>query len=86
MKFEKGQSGNQAGRPKGAENKLSSELRKQLKAVVEAELEKLPAYLESLSDQDRLQILLKLLPFVLPKVQAVTMYAGEPMNNDWTTY
>lgn len=84
MKFEKGTSGNSAGRPKGTPNRLAGELRAQLKGIVEGELEQLPVYLEKLSEQDRLQVLLKLLPYVLPKVQAVIMEKGEPLDSmDW---
>lgn len=83
MKFEKGKSGNPAGRPKGAENKLARELRDHLKTVVEDELERLPTYLDSMPDAERLHILLKLLPYVLPKVQAVDMSTGEPIGSDW---
>lgn len=83
MKFERGKSGNPAGRPKGAENRLTREIRDMLKAVIEDELERLPTSLQSLPDPERLQVLLKLLPYVLPKVEAVSMTAGEPIGSGW---
>lgn len=83
MKYEKGQSGNPAGRPKGAENRLTREIRETLKAVIEDELERLPTSLQNLPEPERLQVLLKLLPYVLPKVENVHMNEGEPLGSNW---
>lgn len=79
MKYEKGTSGNPKGRPQGAQGKLTTELRAQLKLMIEGELERLPDYLATLPDPERLQIVLKLLPFVLPKVSQVSFMEGEPL-------
>lgn len=78
MQFTKGTSGNPKGRPQGAQGKLTTELRTQLKLLIEVELERLPDYLATLPDQERLQVILKLLPYVLPKVQQVNSSEGEP--------
>jgi hypothetical protein len=40
--------------------------------MMKKELEKLPEYLETLEPKERLNILCKLIPFVLPKVEAVS--------------
>lgn len=70
-KFKSGQSGNPAGRPAGSPNKLNQNIRKTLDAVITDELEQVPALLEELDAKDRLEILTKLVSFVLPKLRAV---------------
>jgi len=80
--FEKGKSGNPNGRPKGAKNRLTTELRGTLKSIVENELENLPESLAGLPANERLAFVLKLLPYVLPRVQAVDMGQGEEVA-DW---
>ncbi len=70
--------GNQ-GRPKGARNRATSQIREALKAILDEELEALPAMLEALPIEKRLDIVLRLLPYVLPKVEAVSMHEGEPL-------
>ncbi|HXH19609.1 MAG TPA: hypothetical protein VNJ07_11055 [Chitinophagales bacterium] len=57
---------------------LTSDLRKTLKAMMQKEIEKLPEYLETIEPKERLNILCKLIPFVLPKVEAVSPDSGEP--------
>jgi len=74
----KGQTNNPNGRPKGATNVLTREVREALKALISDELEKLPALLESLPAEKKVDVLLKLLPFVLPKVEACSLLDGEP--------
>ena len=82
MKFQQGQSGNPKGRPKGVKNRLTTELRATLKSIVEDELENLSESLAGLPPNERLAIVLKLLPYVLPRVQAVDMGQGEGLT-DW---
>ena len=76
----KGQTNNPNGRPKGATNVLTREVREALKALISDELEKLPALLESLPAEKKIDVLLKLFPFVLPKVEPVRATAGEPLD------
>ena len=70
------------GRQKGTPNKLTREIRSVLKDVIHAELEQLPYHLEKLEPNDRLQVLIKLMPFALPKIEPVKATSGEPISWD----
>ena len=56
------------GREKGTPNKVTKELRETLKNIVDQELDALPAMIHRLPDEKRLDVLVKLLPYVLPKL------------------
>jgi hypothetical protein len=60
------------GRAAGTPNKVTSELRKTLKGIVAAELDALPQTLADLPARERLELLIKLLPFCLPKVNTIS--------------
>ncbi len=60
------------GRSAGTPNKVTSELRKTLKGIVAAELDGLPQTLAELPARERLELLIKLLPFCLPKVNTIS--------------
>jgi hypothetical protein len=60
------------GRVAGTPNKITIELRKTLKGIVASELEALPGTLEQLEPRERLELLVKLLPFCLPKVDSIS--------------
>ncbi len=57
---------------------LTKDLRATLKSIVEKELNQLPEKLAALAPDKKLDVLLKLLPYVLPKVESVSMTKGEP--------
>jgi len=59
------------GREKGTPNKLTKELRQLFKSIMEKEIENLPVLLDKLEPKDRLDIIVKLIPFVLPKIEPV---------------
>jgi len=77
-RFKQGQSGNPAGRPKGAKNAVTRELREKLKNLIDSELEALPDLLSKLEPQARLEMIIKLMPFALPKVASIDSSAHEP--------
>ena len=60
--------------------KLTSDLRTTLKLIVEKELNQLNETMAAFTPNKRLEVLLKLLPFVLPKVASVEMTKGEPIS------
>ena len=70
------------GRQAGTPNRLTSELRTILKNIIANELEALPETLKEIEPKDRLDIIVRLIPFVLPKVEMVNMEVGEPFG--WT--
>ena len=66
------------GRQTGTVNKTTKELREVLKAFVYSELAALPETLAALPTEKRADILIKILPFVLPKLDSVNCSDGEP--------
>ena len=66
------------GREKNTPNILTNELRTILKGIIANELETISATLESLPPKERLELVLKLIPYVLPKVEPIQSNSGEP--------
>lgn len=75
-----GISNNPNGRPAGTPNKLTAELRKKLKTIIDAELDRMPDLLAGLEPEKRLELTIKLLKFALPMVTPVNSCADEPIN------
>tara|TARA_B110000902_G_scaffold158453_1_gene181642 strand:+ start:177 stop:404 length:228 start_codon:yes stop_codon:yes gene_type:complete len=59
------------GREKGTLNRLIKELRTILKNVLCNELERIEELLESLEPKERLEQVIKILPFILPKLDTL---------------
>lgn len=57
------------------------DLRDRLKALIDGELDCLPDLLNGLNDKERLDVILKLIPIVLPKAKPVHYSENEP--TDW---
>jgi hypothetical protein len=57
---------------------LTSNIRDTLKEMMQKEIESLPDTFKELEPVQRLNILCKLIPYVLPKVESVTHTQGEP--------
>lgn len=55
----------------------TTELRNELKNILAKEIQKLPENLAKLHNKQRVDVLLKLLPFVFPKVDTVQYEQGE---------
>ena len=68
------------GREKGTPNKLTAELRSALKDVLYEEIEQIPHRLDELAAKDRLEQLIKLMPYVFTKVQSVSQSLDKPMS------
>jgi len=69
------------GRQKGTPNKLTKELRFVLKDVLYQELEQIQTHLDNLEPKERVELLIKLMPYVLPKVTSISHTTNEPL--DW---
>ncbi len=73
------------GRVAGTPNRLTKELRTVLRDMIAAELDALPKTLEGLPPKERLDVVIKLLPFCLPKVQAIgARYDADMLELDWS--
>jgi hypothetical protein len=70
------------GRVKGTPNKVTSQLRDTLKAAIGFELDRLTETLAELPAKDRLELLIRLMPFVLPKVDLI----GASYDNSWADF
>lgn len=57
---------------------LTGNIRDTLKDMMQKEIESLPDTLKTLEPVQRLNILCKLIPYVLPKVESITHTQGEP--------
>ena len=69
------------GRQKGTPNRMTKELRTLLKDILYQELEQVRERLELLEPKERIELLIKLMPYVLPKTTSVSHKTNEPM--DW---
>jgi hypothetical protein len=67
-KFEKGN----PGKPKGAKNKVNTEIRGLVQKLFDDNYETIQEDMESLEPKDRLKFLSDLLPYLLPKLQSTT--------------
>lgn len=65
------------GREAGTPNRLTKELRAALKNILHQEIELLPDHFDKLEPKDRLELLTKLLPYALPKVEPESYQIGE---------
>ena len=71
MAFEKGISGNPEGRPKGATNRTSLQLREMITDFLENNFEKVVSDFGELKPKDRVKLYCDLLQYGLPRLQAV---------------
>lgn len=78
MPFKKGKSGNANGRPKGAKGKLRTTVRDFIKDVIDENREKFNEDLERLAAKDRVDIMVKLMGFVVPKPQSIVVQDMTP--------
>ena len=68
------------GRKKGTPNRLTKEVRAVLKEVVFDEMSQIHLHFEKLDPKDRIELLIKLMPYVCPKIQTASHNLNEPMD------
>ena len=74
------------GRKKGTPNRMTKELRSILKDMMYQEIENIQDNLDQLNPKERLELLIKLMPFVLPKTTSISHTSNEPLDFEfWTT-
>jgi hypothetical protein len=71
------------GRQLGTPNKVTSELRASLKAILDGELVTIRATLDKLPPKDRLDVVLKLMPYCMPKIDSINGRYDKDFT-DWT--
>jgi hypothetical protein len=71
--FEAGKSGNPNGRPKGKPNKVTSKIRSVLSEVMQEEIKNIPEHIKNLETKDRLEFILKVLPYLTPRLESVAV-------------
>lgn len=71
MAFKKGQSGNPKGRPRGAKNKATNELREWVERFINDNLDTIANDIKELEPNERVKFFLALLNYTLPKQQSV---------------
>ena len=69
------------GRKKGTPNRLTKELRVLLKDIMYQELKEVQQRFSLLEPKQRIELIIKLMPYVLPKVNSISHKTNEPL--DW---
>ena len=69
------------GRQKGTPNRMTKELRVLLKDIIYQELEEVQERFSLLEPKQRIELIIKLMPYVLPKVNSISHKTNEPL--DW---
>jgi len=68
------------GRVKGTPNKLTKEIRVVLKKIISEQIENIPELLKDLDSKEQLELTIKLMPYVLPKVIDISHDNNEPLD------
>lgn len=55
------------GRQKGTKNKVTADLKEVIKELLSIQINQLPIYIENLSNKDKIDVIIKLIPYVVPK-------------------
>ena len=69
------------GRQKGTPNIMTKELRSVLKDILYQELEDVQERFKLLEPKERIELLIKLMPYIIPKVTSISHTTNEPL--DW---
>jgi len=81
--FEKGKSGNPSGRPAGALNKETKEIKEAYTNLLHGNLHEIQEWINRVAERNpekAFDMLMKLSPFVLPKKQEMDLNIENPIN------
>ena len=70
------------GRQKGTPNKLTSDLRENLNNIILSEIDNLTTLLNDLPNEKRLDYIIKLMPYVIPKLNNIEVTSDIDINLD----
>lgn len=73
MAQKKGQTGNPNGRPKGTPNRTTGEMRAKIQKLVDTSWKTISKDIQKMPPKDRVDIVVKLLPYVTPKLQTTEL-------------
>ena len=76
MPFETGKP-KTGGRIAGTPNKAAKELREQLRSIIQTTLDELPETLAAMEPADRARLLVAVLPYVMPKLSSIELWAED---------
>lgn len=73
------------GRTKGTPNRLTRELRQVLKNIIHQEIQNLPDTFSQLEPKERVELLVKMLPYALPRVnpESYALSEGGVADFEW---
>lgn len=74
MPIKPGQILNPKGRPQGAKDKVNTEIRDKFRELVADNYEQLQEDIKSLKPRERIDAIIKLANFILPKLQSIQLY------------
>ena len=80
MGFTKGMSGNPAGRLPGVPNRTTKDIREFIAKLIDDNMGRIQADLDSLDPKDRLVMIEKLMQYCVPKMQSVAIEETEKKN------
>jgi hypothetical protein len=71
--MEKGKTNNPNGRPKGVPNKSTGEMRAKIQKLVDTSWKAISKDIQKMPPKDRVDIVVRLLPYVTPKLQVTDL-------------
>lgn len=75
MPFEKGSSGNPAGRPSGSTNKKNEEIRNRIISFLDENFDSIQTDLKEIESKDRIKFFIDLLQYGIPKLKTIEINA-----------
>ncbi len=76
------------GRQQGTPNKITKSVREMLEGILNDELEGIYKHLKAVGPKDRLNFIVRILPYLLPRYQTVTFLdsSQDSKQNNYTSY